>query len=138
MIVSYLLVSCQHSPASIGKVCALSWQLLLDRIPSRSNLSRRGIIMSVDSMDCLMCWQPMKNSISHVFILWICVLYLICSVSMVQFVHILPRDLLAAFSILVWEGKCKKSKGGLIVPYCVWVRFLFLLPFSVSACLVLL
>ena len=41
-----------------SKVIVFSWQLLLDRIPSRSNLTRRGIPLPVGGVDCVLCAAP--------------------------------------------------------------------------------
>lgn len=38
-----------------SKVCAFLWQLLLDRIMSRTNLARREIIVQGESVDYLLC-----------------------------------------------------------------------------------
>jgi len=40
---------------ALSKVCVFLWQLLLDRITTRTNLSRRGIIVHGESVDYLLC-----------------------------------------------------------------------------------
>ncbi|MCH79641.1 LINE-1 reverse transcriptase like, partial [Trifolium medium] len=42
------------SPAP-SKLIAFSWQLLYDRLPSKSNLYRRGVIHSSGNQDCVWC-----------------------------------------------------------------------------------
>lgn len=50
-----------------SKVIVFSWQLLLDRIPSRSNLIRCGVQLSIDGRGCVFCNGPFKSSV-HLFI----------------------------------------------------------------------
>ncbi|MCI35710.1 hypothetical protein A2U01_0056931, partial [Trifolium medium] len=48
-----------------SKVSALSWQVLLDRVPTRANLSRRDVIR-VDEAACPMCDVILESS-QHLF-----------------------------------------------------------------------
>jgi hypothetical protein len=55
-----------ESPAP-SKVIAFSWQLLYDRIPSRSNLLLRGIEVSDKPWECVGCVGKVESSI-HLFL----------------------------------------------------------------------
>jgi hypothetical protein len=54
-----------ESPAP-SKVIAFSWQLLYDRIPTRLNLSHRGIIAIEESRECVVCVGRVESS-THLF-----------------------------------------------------------------------
>ena len=49
-----------------SKVIIFSWQLLLDRIPSRSNLFRRGVPLPVGGVGCVFC-DALSESSVHLF-----------------------------------------------------------------------
>jgi hypothetical protein len=51
-----------------SKVIAFSWQLLLDRIPTRNNLEGRGIVMVEEPWECVGCVGSVETS-SHLFLL---------------------------------------------------------------------
>jgi len=50
-----------------SKVIVFSWQLLLDRIPSRSNLIRRGVHLPIDGRGCVFCDGSSESSV-HLFL----------------------------------------------------------------------
>jgi len=54
------------SPAP-SKVVAFSWQLLLDRIPTKTNLARRRILPVEASERCVFCDQAGETS-AHLFL----------------------------------------------------------------------
>lgn len=54
------------SPAP-SKVVALSWKLLLDRILTRINLSRRHAIPQEVSLRCVLCDEALETS-NHLFL----------------------------------------------------------------------
>jgi hypothetical protein len=45
------------------KVTAFSWQALLDRIPSKANLLRRGVVREVEDTGCRLCGGGVETSI---------------------------------------------------------------------------
>lgn len=49
------------------KVVAFSWQLLLDRIPTKLNLARRRVLPLDDSVNCVFCNLRAEIS-SHIFL----------------------------------------------------------------------
>jgi hypothetical protein len=55
-----------RSPAP-SKLIAFSWQLIHNRIPTRDNLARRGIIRGADPRVCVLCSNSMETS-SHLFL----------------------------------------------------------------------
>jgi hypothetical protein len=50
-----------------SKVIAFSWQLLLDRIPTRKNLDFRGCLSQGMPWECLRCVGKEENS-THLFL----------------------------------------------------------------------
>lgn len=50
-----------------SKVIVFSWQLLIDRIPSRRNLIRRGVPLPVGGVGCAFCDCPSESAV-HLFI----------------------------------------------------------------------
>jgi hypothetical protein len=55
-----------ESPAP-SKIIAFSWQLLLDRIPTRTNLEKRGMLPVGAPWECLGCVGMCENS-THLFL----------------------------------------------------------------------
>ena len=50
-----------------SKVIVFSWQLFLDRIPSSSNLFRRGVPLLVGGVGCVFCHVPLESA-THLFL----------------------------------------------------------------------
>ena len=50
-----------------SKVMAFSWKLLLNRIPSKDNLSSRRVILPESSLDCVLCDREVESAI-HLFL----------------------------------------------------------------------
>ncbi|MCH87455.1 ribonuclease H, partial [Trifolium medium] len=50
-----------------SKVCALVWQLFLDRLPTRDNLCRRGVIIRSEDAFCPLCTREVESS-RHLFL----------------------------------------------------------------------
>jgi hypothetical protein len=50
-----------HNPAP-SKVIAFSWKLLHNRIPTRQNLARQGVLRSEDSRDCVLYIERLESS----------------------------------------------------------------------------
>jgi hypothetical protein len=62
-----------ESPAP-SKIIAFSWQLLLDRIPTRTNLEKRGMLPVGAPWECLGCVGMGENS-THLFLHCPCVIW---------------------------------------------------------------
>ena len=52
---------------ALSKVIVFLWKLLLDGIPSRSNLTRRGILLLVGGVGCVFCAAPSESAV-HLFL----------------------------------------------------------------------
>jgi hypothetical protein len=50
-----------------SKVTAFSWKLLLNRIPTKSNLSVRQVLAPDTSLDCVMCLGELESA-NHMFL----------------------------------------------------------------------
>jgi hypothetical protein len=104
-----------------SKVSALSWQLLLDRIPTRNNLLSRGIIM-VDESRCPLCNEEIET-VNHLFLrcrfvtgIWYAILRWLGVLSA------LPPMILMSYAILVGCGSNKKRRKGFSV---VWLAYIW-------------
>jgi hypothetical protein len=51
----------------LTKVTAFVWQFLLNKIPTRYNLQRRGMTLPVQSRGCVLCDSEVENSV-HLFL----------------------------------------------------------------------
>jgi len=51
-----------------SKVVVFSWQLILDRIPTRLNLSHRGVPLLEGGLGCVFCAASSESSV-HLFLL---------------------------------------------------------------------
>ncbi|KAL8488412.1 hypothetical protein ACS0TY_024619 [Phlomoides rotata] len=49
------------------KVSAMAWRLLQDRLPTRGNLARRGILLTEDEKKCTFCNRS-KETADHLFL----------------------------------------------------------------------
>jgi hypothetical protein len=104
-----------------SKVSALAWQLLLDRIPTRENLRRRGIITTGNSR-CPLC-NEVEESACHLFLhcryttgFWYAIYrwFGVC-------VMLLP-SLPVSYAMLVGCGSNKKRRKGLLI---VWLAMIW-------------
>jgi hypothetical protein len=50
-----------------SKVSAFAWQLLLDRLPTRENLRRRGVV-SMKGSSCLLCLTVIESATHYFYI----------------------------------------------------------------------
>ncbi|GKV26407.1 hypothetical protein SLEP1_g35721 [Rubroshorea leprosula] len=50
------------NPSLPSKISAFSWQLLLDRIPTKANLLRRGVIKDATEAKCALCNEEEEDS----------------------------------------------------------------------------
>ncbi|KAK2400342.1 hypothetical protein QL285_050052 [Trifolium repens] len=106
-----------------SKVCAFTWQAFLDRIPSRVNLSCRGVIKPPESKACILC-QGEDESTQHLLLhcnfassVWYAVF------NWLGLSYILPPNLSIAFASMAAMGGSKRRKKGLSMLWQValWV-----------------
>jgi hypothetical protein len=106
-----------------SKVSAFSWQLLLDRVPTRDNLRRRGVI-NVENSLCPLCLEEVEMA-CHLFLhcriaagFWYAInrWFGVCSV--------IPPSLPLSYAILVGYGSNRKRRKGLSV---IWLAFVWVL-----------
>jgi hypothetical protein len=105
-----------------SKVCAFSWQLLLDRIQTKDNLLRRRIIQ-VEQGQCVICGGVSETAL-HLFLhckiatkIWYDIM------RWLGFVIILPHNLASSLAMLIHSARSKKEKVGLSLIWCavMWV-----------------
>jgi hypothetical protein len=106
-----------------SKVSALSWQLLLDKLPTRENLRRRNILNS-DESRCVFC-DLLVESASHLF--------LHCSFTeevwyaltrWLGVVLVLPPSVPLSYAMFVGCGSNKKRRKGFSI---IWLAFIWVL-----------
>jgi hypothetical protein len=106
-----------------SKVCAFAWQLLLDKIPTRRNLCRRGILLT-DAIGCPLCNGAVEST-RHLF--------LHCPFASVVWyglnrwlgvVVVPPSEMVMSYELLVACGSNKKIRRGFS---SVWLAFLWVI-----------
>jgi hypothetical protein len=110
--------------AAPSKVCAFSWQLLLQRIPTRDNLRIRGVNVEAN-MGCPLCGNHEETEI-HLFLhcnVAATVWYRICR--WLSQVVVIPPNLMNSFAVLIGCGVGKKGRKGIMViwhafMWCIW------------------
>jgi hypothetical protein len=104
-----------------SKVCALAWQLLLDKLPTKNNLLRRDVIR-VDDAYCPFCNLEVESA---------CHLFLHCSYTAriwyditrwYGVISVLPPSVPLSFVGLVGCGSNRKRRKGLAV---IWLAFMW-------------
>jgi len=99
------------------KVIVFSWKLLLDRLPTRSNLVRRGVPLPERDLGCVSCAVPSESAV-HLFIVCPAVLpvwYQVSSWLGLEFVILIGlAQLFQAFTSI---GRGKRVRLGL---FLVW------------------
>jgi hypothetical protein len=92
-----------------SKICAFSWQLLLNRIQTKDNLCRRRIIQHQNT-NCVLCGL-VEESALHLFlhcektaVVWYAIM------KWLGLVIIVPHNLTSSFAILGEYGKGKRGK----------------------------
>jgi hypothetical protein len=103
-----------ESPAP-SKVIAFSWQLLYDRIPSRSNLLARHILASDAPRECVCCVGAVETS-KHLFLHCggaILIWYEIFR--WLGIVVIIPPSLEVLFEVVRGAAKNKKTRNGFLL-----------------------
>jgi hypothetical protein len=106
-----------------SKVCAFSWQMLLNRIQTKDNLCRRRILQQQNS-NCVMCGS-VEESTTHLFLhcdksilVWYAIM------KWLGFTIMAPPNLISSFVILGEYGKGKKGKMCLSL---IWNSYVWLI-----------
>jgi hypothetical protein len=106
-----------------SKVSALAWQVFLNRIPSKMNLARRGIV-HLDDTTCPLCGDEQETS---------CHIFLHCRYAAAVWYAInrwlgvmvvLPADPMMSYCVLVGTGGNKKIRRGFSI---VWLAYIWVL-----------
>jgi hypothetical protein len=97
-----------------SKVSAFSWQLLLDRIPTKENLRKRRILQHHQSI-CVFCGAEVET-IVHLFLhcpwaakVWYDIM------KWLGFVIIVSPNLVSSFGMLLASGRGKRGKDCLTI-----------------------
>jgi len=99
------------------KVIVFSWQLLLDRILTRSNLVRRGVPLPHRDLGCVSCSEPSESAV-HLFIVCSVVLSVWYQVSRwLGWEFVIPIGLSQLFQAFTGLGRGKRVRLGLLL---VW------------------
>jgi hypothetical protein len=102
------------------KVCAFSWQLLLDRVQTKDNLLKRRIIQQQHGQ-CSMCgaalesWRHLFLHCSYAAKVWYDI------TRWLGFTIILPHNIISSLAILIHCAKNKREKVGLCL---IWNAFM--------------
>ncbi|MCI22238.1 F-box family protein, partial [Trifolium medium] len=98
-----------------SKVCAFTWQAILDKIPSRINLSRHGVIKPPESKVCVLC-RRVDESSHHLLLhcnfasgVWYAIF------NWLGVVYISPPNLSITFASMAGMGDSKRRKKGLLL-----------------------
>jgi len=109
---SRVLKSCAPS-----KVVVFSWQLILDRIPSRLNLSLRGVPLPAGGLGCVFCADPSESPV-HFFLSCPSILLVWYHVSRwLGWESVIPLGLAQQFLYFTGLGSGKRTRLGL---FLVW------------------
>jgi hypothetical protein len=102
------------SPAP-SKVIAFSWQLLYDRVPTRSNLSARGILLSETPWECLGCIGKVESS-SHIFLHCPCTMLVWCEIfKWIGVSLVIPPSIETLFEMLKGVARNVKIRRGYLL-----------------------
>ncbi|PNX97438.1 cysteine-rich receptor-like protein kinase [Trifolium pratense] len=108
---------------SPSKVCAFSWQLLLNRIPSKDNLRKRRMLQEHQQV-CALCNLKVET-VLHLFLhceiaakVWYAI------TSWLGFIIILPNNFFSSLAVFLSCAKNKKEKAGLAM---IWTAFMWVL-----------
>jgi hypothetical protein len=107
--------------AAPSKICAFSWQLLLDRIQTKDNLWRRRMIQD---QNCMLCAGNTETSV-HLFLhcaestkVWYGIM------KWLGLILIIPSNLSISFAMLAGCARDKVTKGVLIL---IWNAFVWVI-----------
>ena len=100
-----------------SKVVALSWQLLLDRMPSKLNLVMRGVPLPIGGLGCVFCNAPSESS-AHLFLLCPSIFPMWYQVSRwLGWEFVTPIDLVQQFLYFTGLGGGRRVRLGVLL---VW------------------
>jgi hypothetical protein len=103
-----------ESPAP-SKVIAFSWQLLYDRIPTRSNLEARGVVCSDKPWECLGCVGKVENS-SHLFLHCPSAMKIWCEIfNRLGMVIVIPPSISVLFEVVRGSAKNDRIRKGFMM-----------------------
>jgi hypothetical protein len=113
-----------ESPAP-SKVIAFSWQLFYNRLPTKDNLLRRGVIQFDAGVNCVWC-DRFPESMSHLFLhctlahkVWCEIFYWL------GVVLIMPSNIMSLFDCFCHSARNKRTRKALrfiwhTVVWCLW------------------
>jgi hypothetical protein len=113
-----------ESPAP-SKVIAFSWQLFYNRLPTKDNLLRRGVIQLGSGVNCVWC-DRLPESMTHMFLhcfsahkVW-CEIFYWLGVEL-----IMPSNIVSLFDCFCHGARKKKTRKALrfiwhTVVWCLW------------------
>jgi hypothetical protein len=103
-----------ESPAP-SKVIAFSWQLLYDRIPTRSNLGARGVVCADRPWECVGCVGKIETT-NHLFLHCPCAMKIWCEIFKWIGVNIvIPSSVPSLFAILRGAARNNKIRKGFLM-----------------------
>jgi len=98
-----------------SKVVVFSWQLLLDRIPTRLNLIRRGVPLPNGGLGCAFCETPSESSV-HLFLSCPSILPVWYQVATwLGWEFVIPLGLARQFQYFTGLGASKRVRLGLLL-----------------------
>jgi hypothetical protein len=98
-----------------SKVIAFSWQLLYDRIPTKSNLARRGIVGSEMPWECVGCVGKIETS-CHLFLHCPCAMKVWSEIFKWLGVEIvIPPSLVTLFEVFLESARKAKMRSGFVL-----------------------
>ncbi|KAK2426239.1 hypothetical protein P8452_40952 [Trifolium repens] len=106
-----------------SKVCALAWQLLLNKIPTRENLFRRGVLHD-DEISCPLCNETVEST-RHLFLH--CPFASAVWYSLNRWLGVVvvpPFEMVQAYEQLVARGPNRKIRKGFSG---VWLAFVWVI-----------
>ncbi|PNX99671.1 cysteine-rich receptor-like protein kinase, partial [Trifolium pratense] len=102
------------SPAP-SKAIAFSWQLLYDRIPTRSNLEVRGIMLPETPWECMGCIGKVETS-THLFLHCPCVMMVWSEIfKWLGVLVVIPPSIASLFEVLKEAAKNVKIRRGFVM-----------------------
>jgi hypothetical protein len=110
--------------AAPSKVCAFSWQLLLNRIATKDNLWKRRMLGD-DQIMCTLCGAETETAV-HLFLHCQCATKVwYAMLKWLGFIIVTPSNLLTSFAVFVGHGRDKISCKALILVWntIMWVMW---------------
>jgi hypothetical protein len=98
-----------------SKIVIFSWQLLLQKLPTRANLSRRGVLQPPSDLLCAWCHSEVETE-AHLFTTCSVAVEVWAAIySWLGIITVVPGSLLLSFESFGFPFKCKKRAKGLIM-----------------------